>query len=365
MSIKDIAEKIVGGFKNIVNGAVKIDQEKGQPQFKSGMLKAYKGLTDRSNHEIQPPKEGETTRIEKLTPEQEAKLDDYRAKWKEIGLSTEPIDFEKCCAAAARCYELAGEKVAPKFYYAASPKQACIYIGMLDDGLDPAVDEPEQKHIDNYRQHLNDAIFGHHDASWLCFYDFFDRECQVECCRELRGLVDMGEVSGWWFPYQEACIICDRHDFVQQDDQHRLHNEDGPACHWKNDDWGIYAVHGVRVPKEIIEDKDSISVESIEAEQNAEVRRVMIEFFTYERYLEEGEFKLLDNDPEWGELYTRDLNGDPEPLVLVKVVNSTAEPDGTFKNYTLRVPPQMKTAREAIAWTFGVEGSEYAPLQET
>jgi hypothetical protein len=50
---------------------------------------------------------------------------------------------------------------------------------------------------------------------------------------------------------------------------------------------------------------------------------------------------------------------------MVEVVNSTAEPDGSRKRYWLRVPPEMQTAREAVAWTFGLSEREYDPTTET
>ncbi len=54
-----------------------------------------------------------------------------------------------------------------------------------------------------------------------------------------------------------------------------------------------------------------------------------------------------------------------EPLVLVEVENATAEADGSRRRYFLRVPPHMRTAREAVAWTFDVPPEEYRPLTET
>jgi hypothetical protein len=59
--------------------------------------------------------------------------------------------------------------------------------------------------------------------------------------------------------------------------------------------------------------------------------------------------------------------------MLVKVTNSTAEPDGSYKDYVLRVhhelrpllegnilgDPQALTALNAIASTFGLRGDEY------
>ena len=68
-----------------------------------------------------------------------------------------------------------------------------------------------------------------------------------------------------------------------------------------------------------------------------------------------------------------------EPLVMVEVVNSTPERDGTMKHYFLRVHPELRpllgdqqlgdpqelTARNAVASTFGRRGEEYSPLVET
>ena len=67
---------------------------------------------------------------------------------------------------------------------------------------------------------------------------------------------------------------------------------------------------------------------------------------------------------DFGTLYRKEITGD-ETLVMVKVVNSTEEPDGTFKDYFLRVPPTMRTSHEAVAWTFNKTVETYAPCLET
>ena len=42
------------------------------------------------------------------------------------------------------------------------------------------------------------------------------------------------------------------------------------------------------------------------------------------------------------------------------------EPDGTYRRYFLRVPPRMRTARQAVAWTFGVDrAKDYSVAFET
>jgi hypothetical protein len=119
----------------------------------------------------------------------------------------------------------------------------------------------------------------------------------------------------------------------------------------------------VRVTQQVIEQPSTITVKQIDGETNAEVRRVLIERYGQVKFLQDGGAEVVHQD-DWGTLYRRDMQDD-EPLVMVKVVNSTREPDGSYRDYFLRVPPTVRTAREAVAWTFGQEAEQYAPRVET
>lgn len=63
----------------------------------------------------------------------------------------------------------------------------------------------------------------------------------------------------------------------------------------------------------------------------------------------------------------RPKQSDEERIVLAygevtghaHAIDATLEPDGSSKFYFLRVPPTMRTAREAVAWTFGLSECEY------
>ena len=79
--------------------------------------------------------------------------------------------------------------------------------------------------------------------------------------------------------------------------------------------------------------------------------------------LADGGAKELHRD-DFGVLFAKEIPGD-EPLVMVNVVNSTPEANGDFHDYFLRVPPSMRTAREAVAWTFGKTANLYSPTKET
>jgi hypothetical protein len=180
--------------------------------------------------------------------------------------------------------------------------------------------------------------------------------------------------------HKEFCIVSDRPEFIRIETVNgigRLHCEDGPAKRYR-DGWSIYAIHGVRVPADIIERPESITVKRIQGEQNAEIRRVMISRFGHARYMKEAGAKLIQRD-ECGALYSVDRPGD-SALVMVEVVNSTPEPIGYepsagesgqlignrwFKIYSLRVPPTTKTAREGVAWTFNESSDSYRPVVQT
>lgn len=117
------------------------------------------------------------------------------------------------------------------------------------------------------------------------------------------------------------------------------------------------------VPAEFLEELNSLTPKRIREEENAELRRVMLEFYGYDRYLTESGAEPVHRD-ETGVLWRIALDGD-EDVVMVEVVNSTPEPDGTHRVYWLRVPPGTRTAKAGVAWTFGLDGNAYAPVRQT
>jgi hypothetical protein len=181
-----------------------------------------------------------------------------------------------------------------------------------------------------------------------------------------------------WYPFFEAfesgcyavwltkteMVVAERPIAPALDNRRRLHSDTGPAFDWLKDIRDYYW-HGVFVPEYVIMKPELITAELIEKEKNAEVRRVMIERFPggVAAYLQAAGSKEIHRD-ETGILYRKDLPED-EPILMVKVRNSTAEPDGTFKDYFLRVPPATTTAKEGVAWTFEKNATAYAPLIET
>ncbi|MFF0965345.1 DUF6745 domain-containing protein [Streptomyces sp. NPDC003703] len=201
---------------------------------------------------------------------------------------------------------------------------------------------------------LLDAVLGQHDAPWLAAFDT-DRP-------PLDGLALVCRSAGWWWPFEKAAVICERPVALHRDEAGRLDRGDGPALAYP-DGFALYAWRGMPVPAAFLAELDALTPERIRTEENAELRRVMLEHYGYDRYLADSGAVPVHRD-ETGTLWRIHLERD-EPVVMVEVLNSTPEPDGTRRTYWLRVPPSTRTAREGVAWTFGLGAEAYAPLKET
>jgi hypothetical protein len=169
---------------------------------------------------------------------------------------------------------------------------------------------------------LAGAGYGQHDAHWLSYFDALGRYgLDVS---PLEGLMEIAASCGWWWPFEDVCVLTERHALVARD--------------------------------------ELITVARIQRETNVEVRRVLLAGYGFDRYLHDSGALPIHAD-ETGTLYRCDMEGD-EPLVVVSVGNSTREHDASRTRY-VRVPPDITEAREAVAWTFDRRADEYRPVLES
>lgn len=175
-------------------------------------------------------------------------------------------------------------------------------------------------------------------------------------------LLTLYEAAPWYSFFENVCFVGMNPQSVFFDDTFRLSNTDGPALTFA-DGYRVYSVEGIVCPRKFVEDPQSIVLDDIDQIENVALRRMYIETYGVARYLQDSGAELIHKD-ECGELYRKEIEND-EPLAMVCVTNSTMEPDGSYKRYFLRVPPQIETAREAVAWTFGIAPADYKPDQET
>jgi hypothetical protein len=133
-----------------------------------------------------------------------------------------------------------------------------------------------------------------------------------------------------------------------------LHAEQRPAVEWP-DGTRVWFWDGIEIPNRIAEHLDALTPDRILAIRNQEVRRRVIDRVGWERFLADARRVAQD---DFGTLWDTGLRLDGERLRVVEVVNATREPDGTHRHYVLRVPPATRTARQAVAWTFGFESAD-------
>lgn len=242
------------------------------------------------------------------------------------------------------------------------------------------------RHMNRFRQFAPEEVYDRVERDRSIA--FFDREV-TQMNREMQlfqtpdlfwillnhaslGDSREGELAKLWAHLSETVIaarFCENVCFVCPfpkstiDDQLRHHNGEGPALE-TTDNQKLYAWRGLNVPDKVITDRNKTTTTSIDRELNLELRRVMLEIYGFENYVRDSKMKKIHED-DCGTLYRKGYWDFSERLQILEVVNSTPEPDGTFKRYFLRVPPDVETAREAVAWTFGLSESDYKPEKQS
>ena len=269
--------------------------------------------------------------LEKLTAEQEAKIPEYFQKWLKIGLDCNPADRPQTEAIIRDLFASRDLKKPEKFNWILSPIQK----------------------KDQY------ICYGQHEAGWLSFYDFFINECHLKMGKPILHLLELAKIAGWWYIINENEITCvDRCEHVLFDAQKRAHSPKEAAIKYR-DGWGVYCWHGTAIDKDwILKPEESINPLK---ETNQELRRIGFEILGWDRAMSKIPHEVIQAD-DFGQLIRtkQSLNDGDQFALFVKVQDPS-----TDRQYLLRVPPTVKTAKEAVGATFGLKEDEYDPIKET
>jgi hypothetical protein len=158
---------------------------------------------------------------------------------------------------------------------------------------------------------------------------------------------------GWVWWHENVLVIADRPKELHFDEQGRAHCETGPAILYR-DGWSIYCWHGVSVKQHVVMAPETITLAEITAEENAEVRRVLVERMTPEKYLWESEAKLVDTDFE-------KCRKGSAPRALIKDAHGdqwlVGTDGGTKRVYYMPVDGEVTSCKEAHESICGFEES--------
>ena len=178
--------------------------------------------------------------------------------------------------------------------------------------------------------------------------------CQVDE-RKWSALKYLIKNCSWIAPFEKTCLVFDRPTKLFFDSENRFHRE-GEAAIQFADGYGIYVYQGVRLPAKYGAVHPNLWKSTwLLEEQNAELKRVLIQGIGYDRICTELQAIELDSWREYT-LLIIDNDVDVEPIYLLKM---TCPSTGYI--HALRVPPTMRSAREAISWAnWGVDPEEFS-----
>ena len=195
------------------------------------------------------------------------------------------------------------------------------------------------------------------DVDWICFHQLWHKVIGSSFPPQVSAWIDMWAEAvkscGWWWPCRDVCVVCERPSVIRTDGGGRLHHRRGPALCFPDGNH-FYLWRGTSVPESWIAVPDDIDAMVALTWPNVEQRRAAAEIFGWRRILKAMNPRTVDRDadPEIGELLEVHLPRAGRTRFL-KVVC------GTGREFVLAVPRQMRTAREANAWTYELTADEY------
>lgn len=333
------------------------------------------------------------TKITKLTDIERGQFDSWADKWIPIGLRTEPADRAKFEAAVEQCYRFAGIEWPGVVVWVPSPlvlslaaPTAALAIEMIEaprrkravhraNAMDGAVRDAVQRAVSGaVGDAVSDAVSDVISRTWnnyvggqfwaggwgwygAAFTSFFREVCNLELKGDLweRGQAYEATVESacWWWPHRRFVMVCERPLEIHREltdpsrergwTSHQLHREDGPAVVWP-DGWGVYSLHGVRVPAWVVETPaQDLDPGCLLKEDNVEVRRELVRKIGIERVCEALNATCIDRQGEY-ELLLLDLqDGGHRPYL--KMRNASI---GVW--HVEGVHPDCTTVQEALNW---------------
>jgi hypothetical protein len=180
--------------------------------------------------------------------------------------------------------------------------------------------------------------------------------------------------------FESYCILVAKPQSIVIDDNQQMAARGTPSIEWskKNATYRLYTIHG-----EVIAVNEPPSHNNLTFVQPRQ-RALMIEYMGWEEF-----FKWADqlsphcrkeqiSKDQFGTLYRIWFNN--QEFLVVRVKNSTAEPDGSYRHFVIPVDPRLRplphpnkpherpgnpqelTARNAVASTFYMTGDEYEAM---
>ena len=328
-----------------------------------------------------------------ITPEHKTLIEAGRHKWETLAKPTQLIDSKKAAAAVKAAYNALGFGV-PEIIFCNSPTEAISQFKLKKtykdeiwrDGLEqqvinalgplilsiklrrqfsfegPIVWEEQlcrrMKRNLSYWARSRATVTRTYLVDALALIDFYVFSLGIvfrpEFLKVVESMKQLLAECGWIFMFHNVCYVCSRPTKLSLDSEYRLHAEGESAIAFA-DGYSLYFHHGVILPEKYGQiHPDLWQAQWLLEERNAELKRILIQKIGYDRICQQLQAVELDGWQEYTLLKID--NADVEPIYLLKM---TCPSRGHI--HALRVPPDVRSAQEAIRWVnWGTDPEEFS-----
>lgn len=240
-------------------------------------------------------------KIDKLTPEQEAKMPEYVAKWIAIGTNTDRLDPARTKKTIDQYRALINRPVDVPLIILNNPLEAwaaCHLItnfGVKIEDLNTELDDvfngnPKKYDIPPAQLPWQSGSFF---AATFSFYDFMFEEVGVELYAKYKTWEATSQL-GCIYPMAEYTIVSEKPTEIHLNADNRLHRDGGAALTYAGrGNLKVYSLNGVRVPEYIVvTPEEKLDLEYYKTIANADVKAEFVRKAGIERFKSLG--KLLD-----------------------------------------------------------------------
>ncbi len=217
------------------------------------------------------------------------------------------------------------------------------------------------------RFEINPGTWSNHpdssDYAWMNYIRSFD-EIELPSLTELYfSTLDQLTLTGSYLT-KDCALILAAPKQINVDDQQRPHAADGFAIEYPS--VGVCAWKGLLVPDHYILNKEGLTKKDILEERNVELRRAIMEIIGPERFSNLLDLVTLDQSIDaQGNLQSLYRTREKDNLINDHLYFAHVVCPSTQRNYYLPVPPHLRSAQDAVGWTFGLDGKAYNPEIET
>jgi internalin A len=326
-----------------------------------------------------------------ITPEHKTLIEAGRHKWETLAKPTQLIDSKKAAAAVKAAYNALGLGV-PEIIFCNNPTEAISQFKLkkpYEDEIWPGLEQqvinalgPLILSIKLRRQFSErpivweeqvcrkmkiDLRYWHRSSATvtrtylvdaLALIDFYIFSLGIvfrpEFLKVVESMKQLLAECGWIFMFHNVCYVCSRPTKLSLDSEYRLHAEGESAIAFA-DGYSLYCHHGVILPEKYGQiHSDLWQAQWLLEERNAELKRILIQKIGYDRICQQLQAVELDS---WQEYTLLKIDkADVEPIYLLKMTCPS-----TGHIHALRVPPNVRSALEAIRWVnWDIEPEEFS-----